>query len=143
MAYSTRSDLALRCGGDERLVQLADWNRDADIDAVINEAIEDADVQINTYVAKQRLVPLSPVPDTVKRCSARIAIYNLKAARDMVDQGVQSRYDADLKWLDAVAKGDVTLGEDPQPPPASDRIDSSTTRPASKEVSRSRLRGFT
>ena len=58
MAYSTQADLESACGGAERLVQLADWDRDGIPDPPrIADAITKADALIDSFASKQFHVP--------------------------------------------------------------------------------------
>lgn len=144
MAYSTSTDLEQACGGPERLVQLADWDKDRIADAaVITKAIAGADAEIDSYVNKQYSVPLSaPLPQSIVEVSARRAKYRLLSPRGMVDQFVKDEHDADTKWLEGVRDGLISLGIEPVPTAASMRIDGVTERPALKDVSRRKLYGF-
>lgn len=142
--YAQQSDLENAVGGAERLVQLADWNKDRVADADrITAALVAASGEINNYLAKQRLVPLAlPYPQSVIDCCARIARYRMAGPRGMQTEDWRKEYDDDVTWLKAIASGEIKLDVDPQPEKASDRIDGFSERPASKDVSRAKLAGF-
>jgi len=116
MAYCIEAQVQVEAGGARALDQLTDQggsgNRDT---AVLDQAIADADALINSYVAKQRAVPLSPVPDVIRKSSQEIAVYLLRAQKRMVTELEQATHDSRMRWLEQVAKGYVTLGVDPQP----------------------------
>lgn len=144
MTYANTTDLETACGGQARLVQIADWNNDrvADSDRITG-ALASADATINSYLAKQRLVPLAaPYPQSVVECAARIARYRLASARGMLTEDVRTDFETDIAWLKDIADGKVKLDVDPQPTAASDRIDASIPRASSKDVSRKKLHGF-
>lgn len=144
MTYATTSDLETACGGVARLTQLADWNNDRtpDSDRMVG-ALASADAMINSYLAKQRLVPLAqPYPQSVVECAARIARYRLASARGMLTDDIRTDMEADTLWLKDIAEGKAKLDVDPQPTAASDRIDASLPRPSTKDVSRKKLHGF-
>lgn len=144
MAYATQADLEDACGGSARLVQISDWDGDRVADtARITAALTAAQSEIDTYLAKQRYVPLAtPYPRVVVDLCARIARYRLAGSRGMQTEDYREDYTNDVKWLGLVADGSVKLDVDPQPTKASDRIDSYTSRPSSKDVSREKLAGF-
>lgn len=107
MPYASRTDLETRFGAAE-LAQLADRDGDGVEDAgVIDGALADADQLVNGYVAGRYAVPLSPVPDLVKRWACDIARYFLWA--DAVTDLVKARYEAAVNGLKDVARGAVTL----------------------------------
>lgn len=143
MTYATQTNLEDACGGAERLVQLSDWNRDkvADTDR-ITAALVAADGVINSYLVKVRTVPLVEPTAAIVDCAARIARYHLARARGMVTEQFRTDYEDDLKWLKAIADGEVALDVDPQPTASTMRIDKVTTRPTSLNVSRKKLQGF-
>lgn len=51
--------------------------REAGIGPLIDEAIADADGEIDGYLAKRYAVPLAPVPKVINKFSKDIALYNL------------------------------------------------------------------
>lgn len=144
MAYATQADLENACGGAARLVELSDWDRDRVADADrITAALNAAASEMDSYLAKQRYVPMAaPYLQIVVDVNARIARYRLAKSRGMVTEDIRQDYEDDVKWLTGIAEGTIKLPVDPQPTKASDRIDSSTARPESKDVSRAKLGGF-
>lgn len=126
--YSTPSDLAKLI--DERtLLQLADDSGLAGLDdervqAVLAEAIEQADREIDSYVCMALPVPLFPVPDLVANLSAKIAAYNLFRRRPHLELGEWGKeYDRCLRLLERIAQRKVVL-ESPDAEPAQAEPDS-------------------
>lgn len=80
--------------------------------AVISEAIDQADREIDAYVGRVRQVPVEPVPALIANLSARMAIYNLFARRPGLEgyEAVRDRYARALDILRAVADGTMTIG---------------------------------
>lgn len=116
MAYSTQDDVQRAAGGEKILVQLSDLEDTGAVDtATVAAAIAKADAWIDSYVAKKRAVPLSPVPTMVNTISAEEAVYRLRSQRQFMTERDQRAHDQNEKWLDGVARGLVTLGVDPQP----------------------------
>lgn len=110
MAYCTESDITKQLPGD-RLIELTDDNNDGDADTgIIDQAIADADAEIDSYLAGRYIVPVSPVPDVVKKLSVDISIWNLYSRRSVADETRKERYKAAIEMLKLVAKGQVTLG---------------------------------
>lgn len=88
--------------------------REVKIAPIIEEAIGDADGEIDGYLAKRYPVPLFPVPKVINKFSKDIAVYNL-FSRIGIDEGEKesnylTRYKAAVKFLENVAKGVVDIG---------------------------------
>lgn len=120
MAYSVQADLErVASAGGDSLVQLCDLEGCGQMDAsavlVMSSAIAAADAWINGYVAKQRSVPLSPVPPLIARYSAAESVYLLKVDRGSnVDRDNAAHMERE-NFLRDIASGRATLGVDPQP----------------------------
>jgi phage gp36-like protein len=124
MAYSTSSDIEKQLDGTT-LVELTDDSGDGSLDdAVISQAISDADEEIDGHLGGRMTVPLSPVPGILKKYSVDIAIYNLFARRhDSIPEIRKERYENAVKFLGKVAEGKISLGQsDPTEPAVSDPI---------------------
>ena len=119
MAYSTLDDVMIAAGGARALAELTDIDgtRSGEVDAdVLASAIADADALIDTYIGRNRAVPLSePVPQIIRRLSADETVYLLRMRRQMVGDFEQTRHENNLRWLEGAARGFLTLGVDPQP----------------------------
>lgn len=97
---------------ETEIVQLTDQDNLGIIDdTVLDLAINDASAEIDGYLGNYSL-PLVTVPLTLTRICCDIARYYLYD--DMVPKEgvVVKRYDDALKFLRAVAKGDISLGVD-------------------------------
>lgn len=121
MSYSTRDEVrdmikddALNTIiGDEYIEDPAE--REAKIGPIIDGAIDDADGEVNGYLAKRYPVPFSPVPKVINKFSKDIAVYNL-FSRVGIDENSEAknflnRYNAAVKFLTLVANGTVSIGE--------------------------------
>jgi phage gp36-like protein len=112
VAYCTVDDIKSRIGEAE-LVQLTDDEATGTVsDSRIEEAIEDADREIDGHVGLGLAVPLSPVPPVIRKLSADIALYNLFSRRSAVpvpDSRIE-RYKSAVAFLERVAAGKVSLG---------------------------------
>lgn len=77
MAYSTLADLK-KTIPERELVQVTDDEGRSSInEARVNQAIQDADDLIDTFLRSKHTVPLATVPPTIRRFSCQIAIYYL------------------------------------------------------------------
>lgn len=98
--------------GDEYIDDPAD--REAKVLPIIQEAMVDADGEIDGYLAKRYPVPLSQIPKVINKFAKDIAVYNL-FSRIGIDENNReknylNRYQAAVKFLQMVATGQVDIG---------------------------------
>lgn len=96
-----------------------DYNEDKQerIEAVIplaEQAIGDADAEIDGYLAKRYKVPFAKAPQVIHKFSKDIAIYNL-VSRKGIDENDRektylTRYNSAIAFLSNVAKGLIDIG---------------------------------
>lgn len=146
MAYSTLLTVQIAIGGQAKLIEATDQDGSgAGINmAVLNQAINEADSIINSYLRKQWAVPLNPVPDVIANLSAAWAARNL---RRNLQNGLKERDDTeqeavDRDWLLDVAKGNISLDVTTAPAPAPDRIDKAAPRDSTMKIASARLRFY-
>lgn len=109
MSYLTRQNLIDRFG-EQELIQLTDRDLVGVInDTVLNQAISDADAEINGYLTAYPL-PLATIPANLVRIACDMTRYYLYDAT--VTEQVKARYDSAIKYLTQVAKGLISLGPD-------------------------------
>jgi len=109
--YCTQQNLIDRFGQLE-IIQLTDRSTPpaGTINAtVLNQAIGDADAEINSYLTGYTL-PLAVIPANLVRIACDITRYYLY--EDRVIEQVQTRYNDAIKYLVQVAKGVIKLGPD-------------------------------
>ncbi|BBO84479.1 hypothetical protein DSCO28_50450 [Desulfosarcina ovata subsp. sediminis] len=115
MAYCTLDDL-LQKVSESDLIQLTD---DDDIGSVdtdcTDRAIADAGSQIDAYCAGRYKVPLDPVPGIIRKFCVDIAVYNLFQRRRGAPDDRYRDYSNAATFLQNVASGKATLGEQPEP----------------------------
>lgn len=84
------------------------------IKVLIDQAIEDADGEIDGYLNKRYTTPLSSIPKVINKFSKDIALYNLFSRNGLDESERESnyltRYKAAIKFLENVAKGIVEIG---------------------------------
>ena len=107
MPYATQADMVTRFG-EEELAQLTDRVNGEVIDAsVLTRAIEDAETEINGYLAKRYSLPLNSTPPILQRLACDVARYYLHD--DRVTEQVRNRYTDVVKLLRSIASGEVML----------------------------------
>lgn len=98
--------------GDEYLEDLEERKRR--LIPYAEEAIADADAEIDGYLAKRYDVPMSPAPRVLNKFSKDIAVYNLMSRIGIDEQDRDktylNRYNAAVKFLEGVAKGTISIG---------------------------------
>ncbi|MGQ3072571.1 MAG: gp436 family protein [Ferrovibrionaceae bacterium] len=109
MAYATQADL-IQAFSEIELVQLTDKVNmpPSTIDADrVEIALRDASGRVNAYVAGRYTVPLSPVPDEIRRVTCDLAWYYLHGSG--VPEEVLTRHDRAVKFLREISEGVVVL----------------------------------
>lgn len=110
MAYCTRADL-LGLITEAALIGLTDDHGVGMVDdAVVSEAIADADAEIDGYCGGRYPLPFTVVPAIIRKCCIDIAIYNLYSRRQGAPLDRKERRDNAVTILKEIAKGTVTLG---------------------------------
>jgi len=88
-------------------------------EAVVVEAIADADAEIDAWIGGRYKVPFNLVPDVIRKISIDIAVYNLESRRGGdLPEVRKDRYRNAVKLLESIAKGTVTIGEQEATAPA-------------------------
>jgi phage gp36-like protein len=111
MAYCTLDDIKKQLP-ESVITSLTDDAMTGSVDeAVVAEAIADADAEIDAWVGGRYTLPFNPVPDVIRKVSTDIAIYNLFSRRDTDPPEVRKdRYRNSIKLLENIAKGVVSIG---------------------------------
>jgi len=114
MAYANTSDLQQRMG-TVVLVQLTDDTGSGEIDqAKVAEALEGAQGEVDSYVARRCGVPVdvSEEPSlgaVLKSITLDLAAHRLHTRRPPVPDDVRRKRAAAVQWLERVAAGEVVL----------------------------------
>lgn len=111
--YAAPSDIRERVP-EEVLVQLTDDPQAGETDAIIvREALRWADSVINGFLCRRYTLPFAQPHSVLGEISADIAVYHLYSRRmDVVPEVWEKRWEFWRKWLEDVAKGDLSLGDD-------------------------------
>ena len=118
MAYTTKQELIDRYGQRE-ILQASDKANSGDIndvavDEAINEAIADAENEIDSYLAAQYSLPLTVTVPVLVLVASDIARYRLHE-KDATDE-VAERYASQKQFLVRLAKGGAILIDDAKQP---------------------------
>lgn len=144
MPYCTIEDIkALLPEAD--LVQLTDDEGAGTINAQrLEEAIAQADADIDSYLSAKYTVPLTPVPAVAKKLSVDIAVYNLYSRRlEGIPETRSDRYKNAVRMLEGMAKGTISVGAETAPSPAGDAGGPGATRTADERTfTKTTLGGF-
>lgn len=96
--------------GEVELIQLTDHDQLGVMnEAVLQRALDDADAEINGYIAVRMPVPAVTGLSFLSRLASDVARYRLYD--DAVPDTVRLRYEDAVRALQAIAKGSMTLGE--------------------------------
>lgn len=109
MPYATQADLTTRFSEAE-LVELTNRTLGAttvDTD-VLARALSDADAEIDARLATRFALPLASVPLLLVNLACDIARYRLYD--DRASEQVTKRYEAALRTLDQLRKGEIDIG---------------------------------
>lgn len=142
MPYSTLDDMK-KLLPEDAIVRLTD---DEDTGSInqgrVDEAIAQADAEIDAYLGGRYCVPLSTTPPVIKKLSVDIAIYNLYSRTLQSVPEVRAwRYQNAMRTLADISRGLVSLGVGPAPGAAESA--SETNRAGGESVfSRETLEGF-
>lgn len=137
--YATLDDMETRYSAAQ-LIQLTDDAGAGVINvAAVQAALDDAAVEINSYVAAVYALPLTQPEPNLTRYACDVAFYFLH--RDLAPEAVKDRYDAAIAWLKLLAQGKTRLTANGgiEAPAAANTI---LTEPNLVADRRDRMRGF-
>lgn len=145
MSYSTIEDL-MKLVPRETLIQLTDdENTGVPAATRVEEAIRQADSEIDSYCAMKYVVPFDPVPEIVKKCSVDIAIYHLYSRRvEDLPPTRSERYRNAVRQLEGIGKGAISIGTGPaaEPPANRDESPENTKTADDRAVTKAQMAGF-
>ncbi|WP_180062100.1 gp436 family protein [Acinetobacter sp. YH12120] len=101
--YASREDLVARFG----IHEVENLEAMQTMSKAIENALQDAAEEIDSYVAVKYELPLPSIPSTLKRVACNIARYRLYFQQPTEE--VESRYKADIDFLKRVADGKAVL----------------------------------
>ncbi|WP_119054979.1 gp436 family protein [Acinetobacter colistiniresistens] len=101
--YATREDLEDRFGAAE----IANLEAMQSKPEAVNEALQDASEEIDSYVAAAYDLPLPSTPSTLKRVACNIARYRLYFQKPTEE--IEKRYESEIKYLQRIADKKAVL----------------------------------
>lgn len=110
MKYAIVQDMINRYGEAE-MTQLTDRSEPPAggyVAATIEQSLNDAEAEIDAYLAARYALPLPTVPDVLKRITCDIARYLLHGPS--VTPEVTNRYNNAVYFLKGVSRGEAVLG---------------------------------
>lgn len=138
--YATKQNMIDQYG-ESSLVELTDRAEPPTgeiSDAILDAALDDADVTINSYISKRYKSPVVVGSAPLRRVSTRLAFYFLH--RNNYPDTVRQEYEDALDYLKQISRGDVVLdvaGIEPTSAPAQVQVDDSD-----RVFTRDNLKGF-
>jgi len=125
MAYCTKDDLDKLLPAQELLELTADSGTSPDL-TVINECINKAAAEIDSYLGLRYQVPFADVPARVQALAVDLAIYHLYSRRSVVPAVREKNYHQGLAFLREVAAGKAVLGDGAEANRLTPRVDPSS-----------------
>ena len=112
MSYVTSAEIIARLGEDV-VLRLAATAEGAVDTAKVQQAIDEAEGEVNSYVMQRYAVPVSPVPAVLKKVCRDLAVFQLFLWRGYdpeKDREVELGRKAAIEWLHRLALGTASLG---------------------------------
>ena len=142
MAYSTIDDIRKLLPEMELLALTDDEALGAVNQGRVDEAIAQADAEVDSYCAVRYRVPVTPVPGLLKKLSVDIAVYALYSrAVQSVPEVRAERYRSAIRQLEGISKGTLTLGVEDAQGAGTDGAETNKTSDTSV-FNRSGMEGF-
>lgn len=116
--YATEQDI-IDTYGNDALVVAADRDSDGVADpGVVDEALNQATAEMDSYIGKKYDLPLPSVPAVLVPKCVDLALYRLSLGANAMTEEIAERHKQAIAWLRDVARGMVTLGLPDSPPSA-------------------------
>ncbi len=113
MTYATIADLkSVIPARDLELLTDSDGVADEIVDAKLQEALDDAHAEIDSYIAKKVALPLAEPKRMLIVVCRDIARYRLHANVGRITETVEKLYDGAQAYLKNVADGKVSIGDE-------------------------------
>lgn len=121
MAYCEKSDI-LKLLPEEQLIRLTDDESAGVVDdARVQEAIDSAAEEIDSYIGARVALPLTVTVPMLGKLNVDLAIYNLYTRlAETIPETRKDRRDSAIKFLEKVNDGKISLGVQPLPEPPAD-----------------------
>lgn len=108
--YATRDDMVKRFG-EKEVIALTDRDYTGLIDdAVLDEALAAAGVEVDGYIGGRYPLPLAQPPKILTGYACDIARYRLCGSGTQLTEDIRDRFRDAVRFLELAASGKVTLG---------------------------------
>ncbi|ASG44414.1 DUF1320 family protein [Citrobacter freundii] len=108
--YATRDDM-VKAFGERECIAITDRDLTGMIDDdVMSAALSQASAEIDGYLCGRYPVPWSDEPRVLVGKCCNITRYLLCGADTQMTQEIRERYEDTIRFLERVAKGDISLG---------------------------------
>ncbi len=107
-SYITQSEFTTRFDETEIKQILGVTASGTIVSTKLDDAVIDAEAEVDSYLAQRYDLPLDSAPTRLKNVVCDIVRYRIYD--DRASEEVRDRYKDAVKWLTALAKGQVTLG---------------------------------
>lgn len=115
MSYVTVEAMRLKFGESE-LIQLTDneapYQQAINMDK-LNAAMQEADSEIDAYIGSRYPLPLQVMPPFLVNIGCNLARFYANTGDLSENDPIKARYDASIKTLTKISKGELTLGGSP------------------------------
>lgn len=151
MAYCTVEEVLEMLKGDLINVIIGDdyiedpEEKKKKITLLTEQAITDAEAEIDGYLVKRYNVPFEKTPKVISKFAKDIALYNL-VSRQGIDEGDRektylTRYNAAIAFLSKVAEGKIDIGVS-ENSVAENAVNSFSIRSSERLFSRGSMKGW-
>lgn len=116
MGYCVKADIA-KLLPEAQLIRLTDDEGSGAVnDGRVEEAIDSAAEEIDSYLSSRYKLPLEKTVPILGKLNVDIAIFNLYSrVKESIPETRQKRYDNAVRFLGKVAEGKMSLGVQPAP----------------------------
>ncbi len=128
MPYCTLTDIK-KLIPETAIIQLTDdENTGAVNQSRVDEAIAQADAEIDSHCGGRYTVPFTTVPDIARKISVDIAIYNLYSRKvEEIPETRAERYKNAIRQLGDISSGKIMIGESEADVPEVGGVQTNTT----------------
>ncbi|MCF9046628.1 gp436 family protein [Acinetobacter nectaris] len=102
--------------GEHELIQLTDteqpYTGEINYDK-LNAAIEEANSEVDAYLASRYTLPLHPIPPFLINIACNLARYYAETGNLSENSPIKIRFDGCMRTLTKIAKGEIGLGGTP------------------------------
>ena len=110
--YATQADIEALYGADE-LRGVLNLGRDEALTAEdierVNQALADADGQIDAYLGVRYVLPLPIIPGVLRSFAIDLAMYRIALRQGRPRDELRTRYEDAIKFLQAVSAGKANM----------------------------------